>query len=40
MDLRVGPEKKLSAEALMLLNSGAEEDSRESVGLQDKTSQS
>ena len=41
MDVRVGPERKLSTEELMLLNSGAGEDSRESLGLQgDPTSPS
>ena len=38
---RVGLEKKLSAEELMLLNCGVGEDSSESLGLQgDPTSQS
>ena len=41
MDVRVGPERKLSAEELMLLNCGVGEDSWESLGLQgDQTSQS
>ena len=34
MDVRVGPERKLSAEELMLLNRGLGEDSWESLGLQ------
>ena len=34
MDVRVGPERKLSAEELMLLNCGVGEDSLESPGLQ------
>ena len=39
MDVRVGPERKLSAEELMLLNCGVGEDSWESLGLQgDQTS--
>ena len=39
--MRAGPEGKLSAEDLMLLNCGAGEDSRESLGQQeDQTSQS
>ena len=33
MDVRVGPERKLSAEELMLLNYGVGEDSGESLGL-------
>ena len=40
MDVRVGLERKLSAEELMLLNCGVGEDSRGSPGLQDQTSQS
>ena len=41
MDMRVGPSGKLSTEELMLLNCGAGEDSRESLGLQgDPNSQS
>ena len=41
MDVRVGLERKLSAEELMLLNCGAGEDSWESLGLQgDPTSPS
>ena len=41
MDVRVGPQRWLSAEELMLLNCGVEEDSSESLGLQgDHTSQS
>ena len=34
MDVRVGLQRKLSAEELMLLNCGVGEDSRESLGLQ------
>ena len=34
MDVRVGPERKLSIEELMLVNRGAGEDSQESLGLQ------
>ena len=34
MDVRVGLSRRLSAEDLMLLNCGVEEDSRESLGLQ------
>ena len=34
MDVRVGPQRKLSAEELMLLNYGFGEDSWESLGLQ------
>ena len=34
MDVRVGLQRKLSAEELMLLNCGAGEDSGESLGLQ------
>ena len=33
MDVKVGPERKLSTEELMLLNCGVGEDSRESLGL-------
>jgi hypothetical protein len=33
MDVRVGPERKLSAEELMLLNYGVGKDSGESLGL-------
>ena len=33
MDVRVGPQRKLSAEELMLLNCGVGEYSRESLGL-------
>ena len=41
MDARVGPERRLNAEELMLLNCGAGEHSRESFGLEeDQTSQS
>ena len=41
MDMRVGLERKLSAEELMLLNCGVGEDSLESLGLQgDPTSHS
>ena len=41
MDVRVGLQRKLSAEDLMLLNCGVGEDSRESLGLQgDPTSSS
>ena len=41
MDVRVGLERKLSAEELMFLNCGVGEDSWESLGLQgDQTSQS
>ena len=41
MDLRVGLERKLSAEELMFLNCGSGEDSSESFGQQeDQTSQS
>ena len=41
MDVRVGPERRLSAKELMLLNCGAGEDSWESLGQQgDQTSQS
>ena len=41
MDVRVGPQRKLSTEELMLLNCGVGEDSCESLGLQgDPTSQS
>ena len=41
MDVRVGLQRKLSAEELMLLNRGVGEDSRESLGLQgDQTSPS
>ena len=35
MDVRVGLQRKLSAEELMLLNCGVGEDSRESLGLQE-----
>ena len=38
MDVRVGLWRKLSAEELMLLNSGVGQDSWESLGLQDPTS--
>ena len=34
MDVRVGLERKMSAEELMLLNGGIGEDSGESLGLQ------
>ena len=34
MDLRVGLQRKLSTEELMLLNCGVGEDSSESLGLQ------
>ena len=34
MDVRVGPQRKLSTEELMLLNCGDVEDSGESLGLQ------
>ena len=41
MVVRVGPERRLSAEKLMLLNCGVGEDSLGSLGLQgDQTSQS
>ena len=40
MDVRVGPEIRLTAEEIMLSNRGAEEDSLESLGQQDPTSQS
>ena len=41
MDVRIGPQRKHSAEELMLLNCGIGEDSQESLGLQgDPTSQS
>ena len=41
MDVRVGLQRKLSAEELMLLNCGAREDSWESLGLQgDQATQS
>ena len=41
MDLRFGPQKRLSTEELMLLNCSVGEDSWESLGLQvDQTSQS
>ena len=41
MDVRVGLQRKLSTEELMLLNCGVGEDSWESPGLQgDSTSQS
>ena len=40
MDVRVRPQRKLSAKELMLLNCGVGEDSLESLGLQgDQTSQ-
>ena len=40
-DVSVGPQRRLSTKVLMLLNYGAGEDSRESLGLQgDQTSQS
>ena len=35
MDVRFGPERKLSTEELMLLNCGVGEDSWESLGLQE-----
>ena len=41
MDVRLGPERRLSAKELMLLNCGAGEDSGEFLGLQgDQTNQS
>ena len=41
MGVRVGPQRKLSAEELMLLNCGVGEDFRECLGLQgDQISQS
>jgi len=41
MDVRVGSQRRLSAEELMLLNCGAGEDSGESLGQQgDQISQS
>ena len=41
MDVRAGPQRRLSTEGLMLLNCGAGEDSSEYLGLQeDQTSQS
>ena len=38
--MRSGPERRLNAEESMLSNCGAGEDSRESLRLQDQTSQS
>ena len=41
MDVRIGPQRKLRAKELMLLNCDVGEDSREPLGLQgDQTSQS
>ena len=40
MDVRVGLQRKLSAEELMLLNYGVGEDSWESLGLQGDQNQS
>ena len=41
MDVRVGPQRRLGTEELMLSNCGAGEDSLEFLGLQgDQTSQS
>ena len=40
MDVRVGLKRMLNAEELMLLNCGAGEDSRESLGLQEDSPQS
>ena len=41
MDVRVGPQRRLSSEEMMLLNCGVGEDSCESLGLQgDPTSPS
>ena len=41
MDVRVGPQRRLSTEELVLLNCGAAEGSRDSLGQQrDQTSQS
>ena len=40
MDVRVGPERRLNTEELMLLSCGDGEDSWESLGLQYQTSQS
>ena len=40
MDVRIGPQRKLRAKELMLLNCGVGEDSGEPLGLQDQTSQS
>ena len=41
MDVRLGPDRRLSAKELMLLNCGAGEDSGEFLGLQgDQTNQS
>ena len=37
MDVRVGLQRKLSAEELMLSNCGVGEDSRESLGLQEES---
>ena len=39
-DVRIGPQKRLSTEELMLSNCDAGEDSLESLGLQDQTNQS
>ena len=40
MDVRGGPSKRLSDDEGMLLNCGAGEDSQESLGEEDPTSQS
>ena len=40
MDVRVGPQRKLSTEELILSNCGAREDSSESLGLQGDQNQS
>ena len=40
MDVKDGPQRKLSAEKLMLLNCGIREDSRESLGLARRSNQS
>ena len=40
MDVRIGPQRKLRAKELMLLNCGVGEDYGEPLGLQDQTSQS
>ena len=41
MDVRVGPQRRLSTEEFMLLNCSVGEDAQESLGLQgDQTSQS
>ena len=40
MDVRAGPQRKLSTEELILSNCGAREDSSESLGLQGDQNQS